>query len=356
MKKMKSLPAIAVQFILGLVGIAILVLISVSPLLPQEWYLAELFSGTKEVYTSLDTAIRSVTYAIVVVFIEQPVLATLGIIARKSKRTVTVCDMLGNVVKYLVLIIVFMLVLSAFGVNTAALVAGAGVLSLIIGLGCQSIIADVLAGIFFLFEGSFKVGDIVVVSGFRGTVQHIGVRTTSIVDATGNIKIINNSAITDLINNTKELSVAVITCSVDYAIPMERVEAVIDANLQYMHDQIPQIIEGPTYLGVDALADSGVVVKLIAKCTEMDKFAVQRAMNREIKVIFDANDITIPFPQVTLNQPVPVSTAEPVKLVSTKVREVVVVPEKKTKEKKGRSKVVIEEKSIATPAPAQEGK
>lgn len=349
MHKKFSLPAIAMKFILGFLGIAVLILIQFAEIFPQDWYVVALFSGTIEP-DAMGRFILAFVYSVISIFIEQLIVAILGIIARRSERTVTICDMLTNFLKYVLFIFILLLVLGVFGVNTAALAASAGILSLVIGLGCQSLIADILAGVFIVFEGSFQVGDIVVVSGFRGTVQHIGIRSTRIIDAVGNIKIVNNASITDLINNTQELSVAVCTCSIDYAIPMERIEAVINANLKYMHDQIPQIVEGPIYLGVDALADSGVVVKLIAKCKEQDKFGVQRALNREIKVVFDANDITIPFPQVTINQPVPVSTADPITLVSTVVREDAHDVEKKKRKSRAEQK---EEKRVADEIAAQ---
>ena len=85
---------------------------------------------------------------------------------------------------------------------------GAGVLALIIGLGSQSLVADILAGIFIVFEGEFQVGDIVIIDGWRGEVKEIGIRTTKLVDVGGNIKIVNNSEIKTIINQTQELSLA----------------------------------------------------------------------------------------------------------------------------------------------------
>ena len=73
----------------------------------------------------------------------------------------------------------------------------------------------------------FKVGDVVVINGWRGTVQTIGIRTTKIIDAAGNVNIVNNSSISNIINNTKELSVAIITCGIDYQESLERVEAIL---------------------------------------------------------------------------------------------------------------------------------
>ncbi|MGN0789023.1 MAG: mechanosensitive ion channel family protein, partial [Christensenellales bacterium] len=190
-----------------------------------------------------------------------------------------------------------------WGVNTATLLAGAGILTLVIGLGAQSLVSDIVAGMFIVFEGEFEVGDIVVINGWRGTVQEVGIRTTKIVDAGGNVNIVNNSQITSIINQTQEISVAKCEVGIEYGASIPKVEEVIKNNLDTIKNNIPAIIEGPYYKGVSALGESSVNLLLIAKCKEEDVYQVQRDMNREIKLIFDDNDINIPFPQVVLNQP-----------------------------------------------------
>ena len=76
--------------------------------------------------------------------------------------------------------------------NVSTILASVGLLALIVGFGAESLITDVITGVFMLFENQYNVGDIIEVSGFRGTVSSIGIRTISITDSSGNIKIINN--------------------------------------------------------------------------------------------------------------------------------------------------------------------
>ena len=221
----------------------------------------------------------------------------------KSNRGVTIVKLLDSFIKYLVLIIALMLVLNAWGVDTATLLASAGILSLVIGLGAQSLIADILAGIFIVFEGEFQVGDIVIIDGWRGTVDEIGIRTTKIIDWQGNIKIINNSQISSIINQSKELSVTTCVVAIDYRESIPRVELIIKDNIERIKQAIPEIVDGPYYKGVDSLGDSSVNLLFIATVKENDYYVVQRALNREIKLIFDENNVSIPFPQVTVNSP-----------------------------------------------------
>ena len=259
-------------------------------------------------YQKIPALIRSVQIVTIAVLLS----LLLRFIMRKgfarSNRAKTIVNLLESFVKWVIAIVAIMMVLHAWGVDTATLIASAGILTLIVGLGAESLVADIVAGIFMVFEGEFQVGDIVIINDWRGTVQEIGIRTTKIVDAGGNINIVNNSQITTVVNQTQEISQASVTVGVEYGESLPRVEIVIRDNLETIKEHIPAIIEGPYYKGVSALGASSVDLLFIAKCREEDIFQVQRDMNRELKLLFDANNIGIPFPQVVVNQPATFNT------------------------------------------------
>lgn len=221
----------------------------------------------------------------------------------KNNRALTVMKLMANFCKYLLALVAVFLILNVWGVDTATLLASAGILALVVGLGAQSLIADIIAGIFIVFDGSYKVGDIIVIDSWRGTVTEVGIRTTKIVDAGGNVKIVNNSNIVDLINQTKELSLAKCTMSISYGESLERVEVVISENLDKIKEKIPAITDGPYYKGVTALSASSVDLLFVAHCKEDDIYQVQRDLNRQFKLLFDKNGITIPFQQIVVNPP-----------------------------------------------------
>jgi small conductance mechanosensitive channel len=193
------------------------------------------------------------------------------------------------------------LILKACGVDTAALVASVGVLTLIVGLGAQPLIADIIAGIFIIFEDEYHVGEIVTINDFRGTVMEIGIRSTRLIDAAGNIKIINNSAIGDVINLSRELSLAVVDCDFPYDVPVEVLENILNDNFEKIAQNIPAIKEGPYYKGVCMYKDSNITVKIVAKCLEDDRFQVERDLNREYRRLLKENNIDISYPQVVIN-------------------------------------------------------
>lgn len=217
---------------------------------------------------------------------------------RKAKAIVNIID---SIIKYTAMIILVFTLLALFGVDTTTLLAGAGILTLVIGFAAQSLIQDILSGFFIVFEKTFDIDDIVTFNGFRGKITEIGIRTVKMQDAEGNILIVNNSDIRSIINMTKDLSLAICKVSIEYEESIERVEKVILLNIDRIAANVPLIKRGPFYKGVSELGDSGVEIMIVAECLENDRFQVIRDMNREMKLIFDANNINIPFPQIVLN-------------------------------------------------------
>ena len=253
-------------------------------------------------YQKIPALIRSVQIVVLAIVLQIVVSFLLMLTLKSSNRGITIAKLLSSFLKWALAIAALMFVLNAWGIDATTLLASAGILTLIVGLGAQSLVADIVAGVFIVFEGEFQVGDIVVINDWRGTVKEIGIRTTKVVDAGGNINIINNSEITTLINQTQEISLAKCKVGIEYGESLTRVELVIKENIDKIKENIPAIIEGPFYKGVDMLNTSSVDLLFVAKCKEEDIFQVQRDLNREFKLLFDENNINIPFPQIVLNQ------------------------------------------------------
>ena len=268
---------------------------------------ADMFYRSYNIFSGAGDPNKPIRIASYVVFIFSAswivrfVLGKFGLLLHKGRAII---NLTCSLIKYAAVIVLAFMVLKTLGVDTTAILAGIGILGLIVGLGAQPLIADIIAGLFIVFENVFEVGDIIVVDGFRGTVDDIGIRTTKIEDVGGNIKVINNADIKTLVNMTQALSVANCEMSIEYGESLERVEAILAEALPKIKEAIPEIKEGPFYKGVSSFGESSVNLKFIAKCEEGARYQVERDLNRQFKLLFDQNNINIPFPQVVVNEPI----------------------------------------------------
>lgn len=213
-----------------------------------------------------------------------------------TKRTgVAVIELFANMTKYVSVLVLVFLILGAMGVDTAELLAGLGILSLVLGLGVTSLVEDVVAGIFIIAEKLFDVGDIVVVDDFRGKIVSIGMRSTQIEDEGGDILILRNSSIQSLVNMTNRASYAICDIPISPMEPFTRVEQVIqNAHLETLKEQYPEIESGPFYLGLSEITEGGVrLITFVATCPENRKYAIQRILNRELNLLFEENNIRL---------------------------------------------------------------
>jgi small conductance mechanosensitive channel len=199
-------------------------------------------------------------------------------------------------------------ILTAWGVDSITLLASIGLIGVVVSFGAQSIVEDIISGLFLIIEKEFSVGDIIIIDDFRGKVLEIGLRTTKFLDlANADLKIVNNSQIKNVINASINSSTAVTEVGFSYETNLERVEALLASDFIPMFKQkYASILEGDVaYVGVSSLGESSVNIKLSAKVKEQDRPKTIRFLNREFKLFCDRHNIDIPFPQVTVNYKVP---------------------------------------------------
>jgi small conductance mechanosensitive channel len=246
---------------------------------------------------------RCIIYIAVAVFSMVTVSTLLTAIARLlMSRQETFVRMGLSFLKYGVGIATVFVCASTLGAPTASLLASAGVLSVMLSFGAQSIVADIISGLFIVFEGTFKVGDMITVDDWHGQVQEIGIRNTKMRDLISeDIKIMNNSTIRTIINYSERPCWTPILVGVDYDTDIPAMEAAFEREKAAMKKNIPLGIGEIVYMGIDELSDSQMTLKFQIQCRNQDQPKVKRALNREIRMMFARNGITIPFPQVTLS-------------------------------------------------------
>ena len=223
--------------------------------------------------------------------------------AARSARVRTLLPMLRTALMVTIVITVAFIVLTEIGVNVAPLIAGAGVVGIAIGFGSQTLVRDVITGVFLLFEDAIAVGDVVQVGGLSGVVEQLSIRSIKLRAQDGSLHLVPFSAVTTVTNMTRDFAFAVLDVSVAYGEDTDRVAEVLKAVAAEMRDEArwrAVIRDDLDILGVERLADSGVVIRIRIKTEPTGRWVVSREMNRRIKKRFDELGIEIPYPHQKL--------------------------------------------------------
>lgn len=247
-------------------------------------------------------AIRVIAMAAGVLFCAGLLIWILCLLQPQSHRGRTLVTLLSSLFRYVAALVILCWGLSICGVDVNTIVASVGVVALIVGFGAESLIADMVTGIFMLFENQYNVGDIVEVNGFRGTVKEIGIRTTSIVDTGKNVKIVNNSDMKNILNRSDNASIAASSIDIPYPTDLEKLEEQIPALMQEIYDKHTDVmLSAPRYLGVQALGESGITLKFIVEIEEGNIFSVPRILNHDLLLGFRKLGVECPFPQLDVH-------------------------------------------------------
>lgn len=248
---------------------------------------------------SFDTILKIIIAVAFIQVVGGVLIVVLSLFKNKSGRVGTMSTVLISIIKYSMRIIGFCWVLTIIGVNVSTIFASIGILALIIGFGAESLVADIVTGVFVLFENEYNIGDIIEVDGFRGTVTEIGIRTVSVQDSGGNIKIINNSDLKNIINRSNQKSTAVCDIGVAYETDLEEFDKLVIKIIDEITDRNPEAFKsGIKYLGVQELGDFSITLRFVAEAEENKVFATRRLLNKELKIAFDRHNVSIPFPQI----------------------------------------------------------
>ena len=256
--------------------------------------------------TGIFSPVKIMTVLAVVIFMWLVTTLSCAILEKVSKgkrRSETVAGLTISVIKVVGAIATIVWVLSVLGVDIGTIFASLGIMSLIIGFGVQSLIEDCVTGLFIIFEGIYNIGDIIVLDTFRGTVEKITLRTTTIRDTGNNLKVINNSDIRNVQNRSAVDSLAICDIGITYEADIREVEKLILPELPRIYEENKDIFLGvPKYAGVQALDASSVVLRFNVAINEENYFPATRRLNREMKCLFDDKGIEIPFNQIVVHQ------------------------------------------------------
>lgn len=227
---------------------------------------------------------------------------------KREDTLVRVFRTLNAVVLWVVGIIV---ILGELAINISALLTGAGLIGVVVGLGAQNVIKDYLAGIFIIMENQFRVGDIVSMSAglavpVAGVVEDVSIRATKLRDLDGNLHIVPNGSAGVITNLSFKFANVNVDVNVSYQSDIDKVERIInEVGEQMARDEAwaDSTIEPIKFLRVDDFGDSGIVVKAVGKTKPAAQWNIAGAFRRRLKVAFEKNGIEIALPQIVVHQP-----------------------------------------------------
>lgn len=215
-----------------------------------------------------------------------------------ERREQTLLKLLENVISYVVYFSAILAILTEFGLNVSGVLASAGVLGLAIGFGAQSLVKDVISGFFIIFEDQFSVGDYVQVGAALGTVKEIGLRTTKIAAYGGEVYIIPNGSINEVVNYSINNGLAIIDIKVAYETDIKKAESLIQDFVASLSDKYEELVAPPNLIGVQDLTASEIVFRVTAETDPAMQWAFSRKFRKELKLFLDENGIEIPYPKL----------------------------------------------------------
>ena len=232
-------------------------------------------------------------------------------VARVEQRTATLRQIIRSVTKAILILVVVLTISSELGFNIGPVLASAGIAGLAVGFGAQSLVKDVISGFFILFEDQFGVGDVAKIGDFTGVVERMTLRATVLRNLEGQVYVVPNGNIQNVVVMTKGWSRAVLDVTVPHKEELARVFDVLQRiGTRLAQDWPDRILEQPVVLGVEKLDDSGVTIRSIVKTPPFKHADVLREWRRRVKDEFDKAGIelaqkTISSQPETLTPPFP---------------------------------------------------
>jgi small conductance mechanosensitive channel len=280
---------------------------AVIPSIPRRW--EDLFNWPSLTATGLRVAGALVVTAIAYYALEailrrvERSLERDGVVTVQEQRTRTLVSLLRSVGRVVIAVLALFMVLGALGLQLGPLLAGAGVVGLAVSFGAQSLVKDVISGLFILLENQFGVGDVVRLEGVSGAVERMTLRVVVLRDVYGVVHVVPNGEIKKVSNLTRGWARVVLDVSVAYKEDPDRVmEVMRDEGQRMWKDPAwrPVIMEEMQVPGIEAFGESGVNIRIWAKVLPLKQWEVARELRRRLKHRFDAEGIEIPFPHQTV--------------------------------------------------------
>ncbi len=205
----------------------------------------------------------------------------------------TVCRLLASLLKYVGVLVIAFMSIASFGVDPTTLVASFGILTTVIGLGANSLLQDIFAGLFIIFEGDLRVNDEVLLGDSRAKIVEIGIRTTKFRDRYNNTRIINNKNIIDITTRSKGAHRLFYNLKIDKSISSSQVEEVLDSALAYLKNRYPEYVMDVENRGIILGAENYMQYRFVVRTKERLKDKTDAMVREEVGGILEESAIPV---------------------------------------------------------------
>lgn len=218
-----------------------------------------------------------------------------------EKRKRTLLLLINSIVKYILMIVCVLTILDIYGVDTTALITSLGLIGLGASLALQDTLKDLLAGFFIIFENQYDIGDVIEINNFKGEVISLGLKTTKIKAYTGEINIVANRNIVEVINYSFSNSLAIVDFDISYDEDLNKVEDILNNLCTKLSNDLSNIKGEVKLLGIENLGSSGITYRITVETKSMEQFKVQREIRKAVREELGKQGIEIPYTQVVIH-------------------------------------------------------
>ncbi len=211
-----------------------------------------------------------------------------------SQRSETFRSIITSIFSYIMFFILVTIILSIFGVDVTSLLAAAGVVGIALAFGAQTLVKDLLAGLFIWGEGTIAVGDLVSINDLDGTVEAITIRTTSIRNYNGNVYNIPNGDIRTITNMSRGFKRAIVNVPCPYEESQERLVNMVKEEMEIAAKEVEGIRTVPDVMSIVAFDKNSVRLQVAVVCPVGEHWRIEREIRTRIKARFDREGIVMP--------------------------------------------------------------
>ncbi|HHZ19970.1 MAG TPA: mechanosensitive ion channel family protein [Firmicutes bacterium] len=227
-----------------------------------------------------------------------------------ERRAITLTAILSSVARFVIYFFALLAILEKFKVPVTSFLTAAGIGGVALAFGAQNLVRDVITGFFIIFEDQYAVGDYVTVAGVTGTVEEMTLRVTKIRDRGGKLHIIPNGKIDQVTNFMGNSMQGLVDVTVAHETDLALVERVLADVFAAFSREFPDVVEGPTFLGVQDLGAGGVTLRIEVRTKAQRQWSAERLLRKMIKMAFEEKGIEIPYPKRVMIAPVKGSDTE----------------------------------------------